>query len=365
MNKSQLNQYCQKSHIGHPRYSPHKVGDLFVCEVIVDEEEFKSVEGHTTKREAEVDAAGVALQNLVQLHPKAQNVQELMECVEKEQKNNAVKVFLRSGTNAMSQALLAKPLPSQRVPAPQVEPLLTHSLQQQQQPNVQQQQPQALPLSSPASISTPSRSVYQQQQQKVLKLDSLQSSPPYVTSPVGSITSNPHLPTSVTPSPGLPNRSSEAVCCSPPSPGRPPIVSGTPSPEVPASIPVPLRRLPPPTRGLSLDSSLQAHPKLTSLQTGTSPSKRQYTASTSVPLSNDFVKELDNYCQIYKLSPPIYSITEKNKRFVASVAVGGQQYQGTRDHETFERAKEQATLVALACIGMQAVRVKTGTMHAD
>ena len=83
MSKSNLNLYCQKSRIPTPAYSTTKNGeDLFCSTVTVNEESYVSVQGHSTKKEAENDAAEVALQSLVQRHPKAKSAEDLIKIVD-------------------------------------------------------------------------------------------------------------------------------------------------------------------------------------------------------------------------------------------------------------------------------------------
>ncbi len=84
MSKSNLNLYCQKSHIPTPRYVTSQKGDLFYSAVTVNGESYGSVEGHTTKKEAEQDAAGVALLSLVQRHPTANSAEDLIKTVDTE-----------------------------------------------------------------------------------------------------------------------------------------------------------------------------------------------------------------------------------------------------------------------------------------
>ena len=299
MSKSLLNTYCQKSHIGYPSYCHHRLGDLFVCEVVVDQEEFKSMECCVTKKMAEEDAAGVALQNFVQLHPIAQNVQDLLECVEKQYKKDVNKLTFPVPTgNSLSYTQQElPPQPSPMGPAP-----------------VLSQWPSVLNL-SPVCM-------------------------PPVTSKSAKLLPSPH------------ERSAE-LFCTPSSFSH----SKIPPQETLTSIPVPSHHYASVSSPTSLPLGLW-NPNHSSSRSRTSPSKRKDTTSKNAPSSNSFIKDLDTHCQIYNLSAPVYSITEKRKRFTAEVVVDGTNYRGTRDHETFEQAKEYATLVALASIGMQALRVR-------
>ena len=207
MSKSHLNEYCQKSRIDLPVYFNVQKGHLFESVLVLGDERFTSSGKHATKKMAEEDAAGVALQSIVQQHPEATNVRELLRCADKKRKEAGVAVFL---ANYARQPL--------------------------------DKGPQVLPSQS----------------------------------------QSPH------PQPGV-------------------------------------------------------------------PSELQDAAAKDIPLS--FVKTLENYCQMFTLPPPVFTVTEDDERFSAVVTVGEKEYRGASAQETEEHAKENATLVALACIGMEALGV--------
>lgn len=74
----------------------------------------------------------------------------------------------------------------------------------------------------------------------------------------------------------------------------------------------------------------------------------------------NFGDELQQYCQSRDLSPPEYCTSEKGGRFVSRVKVGGAEYGGSKDYDSWDLAKENATLTALACIGLQALDMSDG-----
>lgn len=77
---------------------------------------------------------------------------------------------------------------------------------------------------------------------------------------------------------------------------------------------------------------------------------------------DSFEKKLENYCLRNKFPPPKYTIVQKETTiFMAKVCINGQEYPGSREFGSLDVAKENATLVALATIGLQELeRERTG-----
>ena len=181
-------------------YFNRKKGDLFESTLVLSDKKFTSSGKHATKKMANEDAAGVALQSIVQQHPKATNVRKLLHCADKKCKEAGVAVFLAK----YARQLLDK-----------------------------------------GPLVLPSQS------------------------------QSPH------PQPGV-------------------------------------------------------------------LSEQQDAATKDIPPL--FVKILENCCKMFEVPSPVFSITKDDERFSAVVTVGEKEYRGGSAHETEEHAKENITLVALACI---------------
>ncbi len=77
-NKSDLNLYCQKSRIPIPTYTSSTQDGQFISKVRVKDTEFRSTSGYSTKKEAENDAAGVALIALLQKEFDGRSIEEVL-----------------------------------------------------------------------------------------------------------------------------------------------------------------------------------------------------------------------------------------------------------------------------------------------
>jgi hypothetical protein len=88
--------------------------------------------------------------------------------------------------------------------------------------------------------------------------------------------------------------------------------------------------------------------------------------SSSSPLKNtahgghvlDVDRELERYCRVCGFPPPVFNVDENKSRFLGRVSVGGVEYFGYGDQPSAVVAKKNAALVALASIGVQALRLQ-------
>ena len=81
-NKSDVNLYCQKSHIPIATYTSSVQGGLFISKVCVNSIEYSSTSGYSTKKEAENDAAGVALIAILQKEFGGKSIEEALAILE-------------------------------------------------------------------------------------------------------------------------------------------------------------------------------------------------------------------------------------------------------------------------------------------
>ena len=81
-NKSDLNLYCQKSHILIATYTSAMQDGLFESRVCVNGTEYSSTSGYSTKKEAENDAAGVALIAILQKEFGGKSIEEALAILE-------------------------------------------------------------------------------------------------------------------------------------------------------------------------------------------------------------------------------------------------------------------------------------------
>lgn len=386
MSKSNLNQYCQKSHLSTASYCTERRDDLFVSEVTVNSISFRSIEGHATKKEAENDAAAVALQSLVQLHPSAKSVDELLKIsssatsISKNKEQVTTKTSLDLVVHSKAQS--EQTSPTVQVQSHPACATLTHTMATKSQVLVQptsfsppsQRPPPGIPIPGPPAVLRLQCPVISQIGTSGVH-NSFSLRPPLVARPFTQMPppgSGPRLVSihtisaSLPPHPILvaPNASSmhgsplksfpsPHLVLSPPIPGiRPTSMNCLPMLEpgfMPVHVPnaFPNRLIVTPPR--YIPASPAAHAQLPDLH-----SDEQGPCTSA---QHDFEKELERFCQLHNLSPPLYSISEKKGRFVARVKVDGRKYGGSRDYEAFEVARESATLIALACIGLQALKM--------
>lgn len=232
MSKCQLNEYCQKSYFGTPQYDTVMRGVGFVSTVTVNGESYVSLEGHGRKKDAETDAATVALQDLVHPTPTLKNVGLTPFGLPPHPillggKPNSIPGLLPYGGRS-------KLLQKGSVPPTQQGVMLGYSL---------------LPTSQP---------------EPAVHIALSPSPPPFTQAPDG-------------------HRHWEQV-------------------------------------------------------------------------ELNFDEELERYCQVRGLASPIFNINENKGRFCGAVIVNGVEYVGCSDQSSFLFAKKTASLVALASIGIHALR---------
>lgn len=309
MSKSKLNIYCQKSRIRNASYNTVKEGDLFVSEVTVGDATYKSVRAYDTKKEAEHDAATVALQGLVRLHSTAASVDDLLATLEPGTK-------LKKGSTKDS----ATPEPISSV--------------------IAGSNPSASPVGHPMSVP----------------LVMLGHPPP----PIGSASRG--GPFFVQGSPYAPHGVIHSALVG---------FHSSPPPGIPVPLSIPFHHSPP----AAAADNLLIHPQAGAVAQAISPSLPGRVpiadpgSLNSVPITqrpdhrekrsvSNFEEELENYCLERGLHPPIYSIHENRGSYSGKVVVGGVEYMGSNDQSSFIYAKKSAAVVALANIGLQALRLQ-------
>ena len=104
-NKSDLNLYCQKSRIAIATYTSSTQDGQFVSKVNVNGTEYCSTSGYSTKKEAENDAAGVALIAVLQKEFGGKSIEEALAILEqKHPSKNKKKSKQASGNSAVGVA---------------------------------------------------------------------------------------------------------------------------------------------------------------------------------------------------------------------------------------------------------------------
>ena len=81
-NKSDLNLYCQKARIPNASYTSSMQEGSFVSKVCVNGNKYSSTSGYSTKKEAENDAAGVALIAILQKEFSGKTIEEVLAILE-------------------------------------------------------------------------------------------------------------------------------------------------------------------------------------------------------------------------------------------------------------------------------------------
>ena len=470
--KSSLNEFCQKSHLEYPKYVPEKVGDEYVCCVTVDGEEFKSVEAHASKKDAEQDVARVVLNDLLQRH-KVTSVQDLLSSVEKDRKlgigkqlsNNEIRGGVEEGVANLSlqdsaskvqnvskspTVAAAVPSESQRIPAamastqaspkphpppgfipqtgqslaflstqPVPSPIIKSSAPftgpvLTSRPSVQPLHPILTPLPAPLStvnMATTQESLISSSPRKhaqEAQPSSLSAAAPFLSNPASPpISLRPPAPsTSSSPASLKQDGGKHSLLRTHSSPPRPlcvrplhPLaanfspVAANFSPAAASFSPAAASFSPQHRNSATFDSfstpvrpALVPHPppgsSLGASNFPATPSNTPYVPFRGIlrspapyvtgPFNSsfpprvpvnlipvnpeyDFVKLLEIYCMRSNSPLPVFSVMENSRRFSASVRVLDFEFRGTRSQETFESAKEHVSLVALACLGIQAL----------
>lgn len=421
MSKSYLNEYCQKSSLEYPKYTTVKTGDEFTSRVTVDRETYSSIEGYSTKKEAEQKAAAVALNNIVQIHPTAKNVQDLLACAERDRKsgltvgrrlgigqtlNEEPRTFPTAATSPrqrheVSSSVSTGPLPARAAimqsPRQTVVPVVTNPASYPPLPpgfsqsGVRVQRtvsspPSKVPVPTSTSHSSPTTAYFQRlssstasQFNPSVATTATPTKPPGFSSSPVSLTSSTDSATSSQLSSDRDQAVAESLSrltIASQSPNRPQGVIDRPQRPLgqpvanfpylsPSAVPRPNSQ--PRPRGLS--SSIERIPftspaaapasgrdLLRSPLPGTFQSFPQNTSQPFVvdPSQYNYVKYIELHCQRSNCKSR-YEVLETSGQYYASVGLGGVVFKGNHSQVTFDAAKQTASLVALAHIGIQAL----------
>ena len=365
-NKSKLNTYCQKSHKPVPCYSSEKKGDVFVSTVILDEASYDSINGHLTKKEAENDAAGVAIQAIVQIHSANKSIDELIEGLPasknkkkpKQQKPDTqqpeqlgpeftpVSAVNQTPINPANSYRILQPRPQQ--PLSNADPrVLNRSFPLPGQPTqIPPQIPPQVhqPLTGTAFGPYVPQQPFPQPPPHRLYYGQVPGMRPVrqPTMPARMPVSLPGTPMYIQPPPGYAMSPTAAYVHAQPNLGKP--CTAIPS----------LIRSPPPSP-VSSSSSVQPLPHVTS----NTPSENAHVNAIKTE-DRGLCEILENYCKKYGLPDPIYSVKEKSGKYSAKVEVGNETFCTEQNFYSFVTAKENVTLKALATVGMQALSLGKG-----
>lgn len=98
-NKSDLNLYCQKSRIAIATYTSSTQDGQFISKVNVNGTEYSSTSGYSTKKEAENDAAGVALIAVLQKEFGGKSIEEALAILEQKHPSKNKKKSKQASSN--------------------------------------------------------------------------------------------------------------------------------------------------------------------------------------------------------------------------------------------------------------------------
>ena len=320
MSKSKLNIYCQKSHISTAMYETGKQDGFFVSKVTIDGKAYASEDHYDTKKEAEHDAANVALQSIVDHHPMATSVDDLLERLDGKQWKRA------AALGSIAQRF--------------------GRLQVVASPTVNKEAPGGLP--SPTHQENPATAASAQAIPVSVPLTRLSTSPRGVPA---RVVPAPHRDAPVVPLPhggAVPLLHGGAV--PPPRGGAvPPPPGGVVPPPRGGAVPPPRGTVPSSYGGVLPSSHGDPVPN------GTQPADEPVASQSGDIIEFDFIEELERYCCARSLPPPTYSI---NEQLVGSVVVNGVQYGSCGKQSSFLYARKNAAMVALASLGVQALRLQ-------
>ncbi len=325
MAKSSLNLYCQKKHITLPVYCCESTSNGFSCTVTIEDTDYTSLTSHSTKKEAEKDAASVAVQAVISYNAPASTMEEVLKLMDGLHISGP---SATARTQPSSNPLISPTTPSVTSPAtPSVTFPVTPSVTSPSTLGVTPGMTSSggrVPLNSPGGCVI--KGVYYPPS-GLAPPSGLHSPPgfslippsPLVTTPLSIISHQP--PMSIDgPSIDVHNRPSTAT----PIPFR-----------APSSIPVPITTIPI-KAPLTSEPSVEP-PPLMSLRPST--------------LDKD-VKDLELYCQASNLPQPVYTIYQEKGRHLGKVRVGEMEFARDWGYDTFSEAKDSAAIVAIAGIAM-------------
>ena len=324
--KSKLNLYCQKSRIDVPCYTTEQTEDGFISNVSVAGRFFQSRVGQTTKKAAEDNAAHVAVEVVVHEHPRATNIDEVIEWVDK-QWGKKRGVHLQTVTTASIPATTASipvttaslpattaSLPATTVPIPATTasiPATTVPIPATTVPTP----PVDVNLDTELAVSDPRTGIYSP--------ISRASPVPHDNDVVSSPSSNRELITDR-------ERPADAI-------------------RSPAAFPSPVKTPP-------IDSAVRK----------ASPTKWSPRTSPKCDSKSKQQRMLEDYCNSHGLDEPKYHVRSERDNFTATVTIGGQEFSPEQKYNDFDEAKDNATCLALAALGIQGLEVSEGlSSHID
>ena len=346
--KSNLNLYCQKKHISTPVYQHKQLRDGFSCTVDIEDTQYTSLSSHSTKKEAEKDAAGVASQAILlhHHHHHAKSFSDVLKLLDgisisESPKRQTVQQTIQQ--NAVQQNIV------------QQNAVQRNTVQQNvvQQNIVQQNTVQRNTVrQNVVQLNTIPQNTAQQNTNFTRVTTSCATSPPPVRGRViDHVYYPPQSTATVRPPPGFEMRR-------PPTTVHPP-QSPLIRPAIPVSVDGPNIDRPSPNKvSGTLPVNLRASQKPVS-SSGPPPLVSPNPMLGGQVISDKDIKDLDLYCQVSNLPPPIYTISKEKGKHVGRVRVGGMEFGRLWGYDSFDDAKDSAAVVAIAGIAMVQLKLLT------
>ena len=406
VNKSRLNQYCQKADGSFARYTTEKKGDLFVARVTVNGISYMSLEAHVTKKDAESDAAYVALQTLVQRHATAETIEDLLESVEKKKpahssfmpsklgyrqlpaSNPSVSIsparVIQSGPpqspTASKTYLSEYPLLPAGKPPVSISP--THMIQsgpsqlhastpvcssippssvptplQTKIDSVSQIQPQSIPLPQKSPVtppgSPPGRVPVTSGGYGLPPVSPVLSTVPRGEAPVSAVSTSPSgRPTAMGSDYLQKNISQTAV------PVQQTVVQQTAVQQMEVQQTAVQQTAVQPMEVQQTAVQQTAVQQTAVQQMAVQQTAVQQTAIQQTAVQYNFEAELERYCSWRQILPPVYTIMVEWAVFIGKVVVDGVEYGSNRGQSTFHLAREDAAIIAIASLGLQVLQMQ-------
>lgn len=322
--KSNLNKYCQKKHVPTPVYRCESTGDGFACTLTIEETEYTSLNSHSTKKEAERDAANVAMRAVL-THHTASTFDDVLKLLDG---------LTLSGPPPSSSPRPPIPSPASSHPPPSLPggrvinnvyvratpPATTHpglSLITPTQINVTTPTQMSIATPTQINVTTPTR----------IKVDT----------PPGFSLVTPTRMTVATPTNAVAPPTNVSVST--------PLTIGSHRADIPTSI-----------EGPSIDthskpSTVTPIPIRAPLTS--EPNTKPPPLISVRPLTSEKdIKDLEQYCQASSLPLPVYTIYQERGKHVGKVRVGEMEFGRGWGYDTFNDAKDSAAIVAIAGIAM-------------
>lgn len=407
--KSYLNQYSQKKHIATPSYKTESIGEGFSCTVTIEEAQYSSLSSHPTKKEAENDAAGVAVQSIIQTQPQAKNFEDVLKIVEQTSSSKSkhrptqpgstssvgpefvpVQSVINDTTTGTQQMSSSNPVynllpsgissPHVRVLDPSLHrPLLIGNVPSANgipvNYNTRAARPTPPPGFGPISHASPYGALHDQCMPP-LPLSVANMPPLSHVYPNHPIAPNVQQPVSIPPgriqdnhSPGQKNVRMPVM-----KPGSPAVLNSlsheTPRPfasNIPLSVVGPnIADLQYPTqnqnkpchaipvKSIGSSPSAVATTLVTNLPSQTKPQNEGSTENTGPSSENTDrdTKDLEDYCRVHNLPGPVYTISSDKGKHVGKVTIGEIEFSRGWKYDNFSDAKDSAAIVAIAGLAM-------------